>query len=106
MQKVREQTQKFSEQTQIFSGELKSFARECNLHFLEPHALSLPCLFKTAVVEENVFSEQWLWITRTNFILFSHVADGFGWGIYGGRDVQNQSQFWKQHNKLQTQMQI
>ncbi len=26
--------------------------------------------------------------------------------IYGGREVQNKSQFWKQNNKLQTQMQI
>ncbi len=26
--------------------------------------------------------------------------------IYGGLEVQNKSQFWKQNNKLQTQMQI
>ncbi len=25
---------------------------------------------------------------------------------YGGLEVQNKSQFWKQNNKLQTQMQI
>ncbi len=25
---------------------------------------------------------------------------------YGGREVQNKSRFWKQNNKLQTQMQI
>ncbi len=29
-----------------------------------------------------------------------------GLHIYGGLEVQNKSQFWKQNNKLQTQMQI
>ncbi len=27
-------------------------------------------------------------------------------GNYGGLQVQNKTQFWKQNNKLQTQMQI
>ncbi len=31
----------------------------------------------------------------------------FVWGGgYGGWEVQNKSRFWKQNNKLQTQMQI
>ncbi len=28
------------------------------------------------------------------------------WLLYGGWEVQNKSRFWKQNNKLQTQMQI
>ncbi len=30
----------------------------------------------------------------------------YTWDVYGGREVQNKSRFWKQYNKLQMQMQI
>ncbi len=30
----------------------------------------------------------------------------YGSKMYGGLQVQNKTQFWKQNNKLQTQMQI
>ncbi len=35
--------------------------------------------------------------------LVLHEHESFN---YGGIEVQNKSQFWKQNNKLQTQMQI
>ncbi len=39
-------------------------------------------------------------------ILTSSLSVWFSSCTYGGWEVQNKSRFWKQNNKLQTQMQI
>ncbi len=49
------------------------------------------------ILSLNVFSAVFWWF------LVDEVSSSV---VYGGLQVQNKSQLWKQNNKLQTQMQI